>query len=165
MKDENLEKKNGNVIGGIIFIVTIIVAFGYLAFSELDLDIKWRKKVDFLASALVKTWGEDVTKINDSTYHMNLADGMCATFQKSYDTLKVDAVGISWMEADLSKDDTIRIYGVNNDGEDYMGQKYRNLYFYINYHDYFEDNVNFIKFQAGKQYGPKNRDTASYVNI
>lgn len=170
MKDENFDiienkEKRNEKIFSIILVIIAVLAFGFLGVHEIVFLNRFDEKTEFLNSILVKTWGEDVTKINDSTYHINLSDGMCTTFQKSYDTLKVDAVGISWMKADLSKDDKIRIYGISNDGEEYMGKKYRNLEFYLNYHDYFDNDVNFVKFQAGIQYGDKNGDTASFINI
>ena len=47
-----------------------------------------------------------VTKLNDSTYHLNMSDCSCVTFEAVNDTLNVGSVGVNFIH---QRGDTIRI--------------------------------------------------------
>lgn len=47
-----------------------------------------------------------VTQLNDSTYHLNLSDCSCVTFEAVNDTLNVGSVGVNFIH---QRGDTIRI--------------------------------------------------------
>ena len=159
-----MEEKNEKslLVSIVAIVIALFIALGAYFILE---ESKMSKNLRYQMSVLVNTCGKDSTKINDSTYHINLTDEMCVTFQKSNDTLNIDAVGVSWMECNLSNDDTIRIYCSYKNGEYYNGEKYRNGEYNINYHDYFDEDVKFVNFKVGKIFGNKSKEASSFVDV
>ena len=80
------------------------------------------------------TEGTSVTRLNDSTYHINLNEDMCVTLNRSYDTLYIDAIGATFVSARENGDDTVRIIRTYPPKSKITEKSYR-----LCYHDYFDD--------------------------
>ena len=70
-------------------------------------------------------YSPEITKVNDSTYHINISEDMCATLMKDADTLNINVVGARLVMA-TKDNDTVTII-----------PKYSHMYNII-YSDYFD---------------------------
>lgn len=106
----------------IAILATAIAIVGYLICQEVTAYSN--------DNGVTDTDTESVTILNDSTFHINLNDSMCATLQECNDTLFVDVIGALSVTARVNGDDTIRIVSPKNNN--YKTYK-------LCYGDYFEN--------------------------
>lgn len=112
-----------NVI--LVVLLLAIALCGYLVIQEYTGEKQTNPQTEFEPK---------VVQLNDSTYHINISEDMCATLMKDADTLNIDVVGAQIVMAEKDND-TVTIVPMYN----------------IIYSDYFDstrfEHIN-VKFQG-----------------